>query len=26
VQRDFVDSVLKTGSVPMGALKEIIQQ
>jgi uncharacterized protein (DUF885 family) len=26
VQRDFVDSVLKTGSVPMTALKEIIQQ
>ena len=26
VQRDFVDSVLKTGSVPMAALREIIQQ
>ena len=26
VQRDFVDSVLKTGSVPMTALREIIQQ
>jgi hypothetical protein len=26
VQRDFVDSVLKTGSVPMAALRDIIQQ
>ena len=26
VQRDFVDSVLETGSVPMSALREIIQQ
>ena len=26
VQRDFVDAVLKTGSVPMAALKEIIQR
>lgn len=26
VQRDFVDSVLRTGSVPMAALREIIQQ
>lgn len=26
VQRDFVDAVLKTGSVPLTALKEIIQQ
>jgi len=26
VQRDFVDSVLKTGSVPLAALREIIQQ
>jgi len=26
VQRDFVDSVLRTGSVPMAALRDIIQQ
>lgn len=26
VQKDFVDSVLKTGSVPMAALRQIIQQ
>jgi uncharacterized protein (DUF885 family) len=26
VQRDFVDSVLRTGSVPMASLREIIQQ